>query len=114
MVHLRYIAAQKDRTDPERRPLEGARMRVARMRHQRPCRRPLSSEAREGCSGLVGDACGCARQLDGGLESTADDHHTTLPSTVTQMFVVGADPEHAACTGESFHHQRRTAVRDNM
>ena len=30
------------------------------------------------------------------VESTADDH--LVPSTVTQMFVVGADPEHAACT----------------
>ena len=53
----------------------------------------LPTEAREGYTGLVGDAC--ARLLDM-VESTADDH--LAPSTVlTQMFVVGADPEHAGC-----------------
>ena len=70
MGHLRYIWLKKiGRT--RRRPLEGARTR-----HQRPC--PLPTEAREGCPGLVGDAC--ARQLEmvetGVEQSTADDHLT--------------------------------------
>ena len=33
--------------------------------------------------------------LDGGLAGSTADNHLT-PSTVTQMFVVGADPEHAS------------------
>ena len=59
--HSRYIWVKKIGR------LRGSRTRGvegARMRHQRPCRRPL--KAREGCSGLVGDAC--ARQLDGGVD----------------------------------------------
>ena len=35
-VHLRYTLGAKRSDGPERRPLEGVRMR-----HQRPCRRPL-------------------------------------------------------------------------
>ena len=38
MAHLRYIWVRRS-DGPERRPLEGARMR-----HQRPCRRPLRPE----------------------------------------------------------------------
>ena len=54
------MGQKDDPTDPSvSAPLEGARMRH---QDQRPCR-AAPSEAREGCSGLVGDAC--ARQLDG-------------------------------------------------
>jgi len=72
------------------------------MRHQRPCRHPLT--AREGCSGLWARRLRtCQLQLDGaeetsGLrrqnapESTADDH-LTLDGDAN--VVVGADPEHA-------------------
>ena len=60
-VHSRYIWVKKIgvRTDPS----------VGRSRgcaNAAPAAMPPSSEAREGCSGLVGEAC--ARQLDGGVD----------------------------------------------
>ena len=57
--HLRYIRLKKiGRT--RRRPLEGARTRGT------SAAMPPPTEAREGCPGLVGDAC--ARQLDDGVD----------------------------------------------
>ena len=47
------------------------------MREAAPAAMPQPTEAREGCSGLVGEAC--ARQLDGvGSTADPDDHLTTL------------------------------------
>ena len=69
---------------PERRPLEGARMR-----HQRPFRRPLRPE-RAALALWVTPVHASSM-----VESTADDHLTVDGDA---MFVVGADPEHAACT----------------
>ena len=80
-----------ERSDgPEVRALEGVCANAA------PAAMPPPTEAREGCSGLMGDACARQLELDGGtmVESMADDRTTFVPSTVTQiisnMFVVGA------------------------
>ena len=76
---------QKDRTDPI---IGRSRVRVCANGNAGTSGHAAAhSEAREGCSGLVGDAC--ARQLDGGVRSRRPT--TTLPSTVTQMFVVGVE-----------------------
>ena len=87
MGHSRYIWVKKIGR------LRGSRTRGCA--NAAPAAMPPPTEAREGYSGLMGDAC--ARQLDGGV----DGRRPPLPSTVTQMFVVGADPEHAACTSLS-------------
>ena len=66
------------RYGPECLPLEQG----ARTRHQRAAAMPPPTEAREDCSGLVGEAC--ARQLDGGV----DGRRLTCP-----IVVVSADPD---------------------
>ena len=58
MVHLRYIWRKK---------IGRTRSSAARVRERAaPAAMPPPTEAREGCSGLVGEAC--ARQLDGGVD----------------------------------------------
>ena len=52
--------AQKDRTDPS------VSRRARECPNAAPAAMPPPTEAREGCSVLVGDAC--ARQLDGGVD----------------------------------------------
>ena len=64
------------------------------MRHQRPCGMPPPTEPPERAALALWATPVHASSI---AESTTDDH-LTLPSTLTQMFVVGADPEHAACT----------------
>ena len=55
---------------------------------------PPPTEAREGCSGLVGEACAqCSVHASSTAESTADDH---LTLDGDDNVVVGADPQHAA------------------
>ena len=83
MAHLHYIWVKKigRRPDPERRPLEGARTR-----HQRPPMPLPDSEARDRAALVLWATPVHASSM---VESTADE--TTLPSTVTQMFVVSAD-----------------------
>ena len=56
---------EKDRTGPERRPLEGARTR-----YQRPCRRPLKPE--RAALALWATPVHASSMV----ESTADDHLT--------------------------------------
>ena len=58
------------------------------MRHQRPCRRPLRPE--RAALALWATPVHASSMV----ESTADDH-LTLDGDAN-MFVVGADPEHAA------------------
>ena len=85
MTHLRYRLHKKsDR--PERRPLEGARMR-----HQRPCRRPLRPER-------AALAWPCGRRLCTPAQWRGRRPMTTLPSMVTQMFVVSRGAaDHRVC-----------------
>ena len=64
MVHLRYIRVKRS-DGPERQPLEGARMR-----HQRPCRRPLRPE--RAALALWAPPVHASSMV----ESTADDHLT--------------------------------------
>ena len=71
MVHLRYIGRknEKDRTDPS---VGRSRVRECGISgHVAP-----PTEAREGCSGLVGDGRLCAVHASSMVESTADDHLT--------------------------------------
>ena len=66
LVHLRYIWVKKiGRTQASRRPLGGARMR-----YQRPCRRPLRPE-RAALALWVTPVHASSM-----VESTADDHLT--------------------------------------
>ena len=58
MVHLRYKLVRKIGR------LRGSRTRGCA--NAAPAAMPPPTEAREGCSGLMGDAC--ARQLDGGVD----------------------------------------------
>ena len=63
-VHLRYIWLKK---------IGRTRASAARgCANAAPAAMPLPTEAREGCSGLVGDAC--ARQLDGGVDGRRPPH----------------------------------------
>ena len=63
--HLRYTDGSEKSDGPERRPLEGTRMR-----HQRPCRRPLKPE-RAALALWVTPVHASSM-----AESTADDHLT--------------------------------------
>ena len=65
---------QKDRTTPT--------SRTRRCSNAAPAAMPPPTDAREGCSGLVGDAC--TRQLDGDDETTGQT--TSLLSTMTLQF----------------------------
>ena len=82
--HICVTVCAKRSDGPERRPLEGARMR-----HQRPCRRPLRPE-RAALALWVTPVHASSM-----VESTADDHLTVDGDA---MFVVGADPEHTVRT----------------
>ena len=82
-AHLRYIWLKK--IGRPRRPALDA----ARMRHRRPCRCPLRPE-RAALALWVTPVHASSM-----VESTADDHLTVDGDA---MFVVGADPEHAAGT----------------
>ena len=79
MVHFTFAVARYVLTKRLPRKKIG-RTRAASAARPRGCANaapaamPPPTEAREGCSGLMGDAC-AARQLDGGV-STADDHLT--------------------------------------
>ena len=59
---------EKNRTDPS--------VGRSRVREAAPAAMPQPTEAREGCAGLVGEACRTAVHTSSTASSTADDHHT--------------------------------------
>ena len=63
-----WVTYGSKRSDgPEHRPLEGAaRESECGTSGHAPMAMPPPTEAKEGCSGLVGEAC--ARQLNGGVD----------------------------------------------
>ena len=88
-------SAQKARTDPTSPwTSRASAARGCANPNAAPTAMPLPTEAREGCSGLVGEAC--ARQLDGGVDGQRPSYRNLTVSTVTQCLSSALTPR-ACC-----------------